>query len=124
MMLLLMTMGCSLVKGISNNSKCAKACDKLYLEDGDCQIKRPGDPTGEETYDVCMETCFEAMENDCRGIRGLFESCEVGDYDPEEKTPSSESITLENRPQAELWLECIEDKSCELLTSGFCAPIW
>ena len=38
-----------------------------------------------------------------------------------------QSIELENDQQAALWMDCVEEKSCELLkTSGgrFCAPIW
>ena len=43
-----------------------------------------GDPTGEESYQYCMETCNGAMAT----------PEEIGDYNPEEKVPSSESITL------------------------------
>ena len=46
---------------------------------------------------------------------------------PNEKTRSSVSIKLESDQQAALWMDCIEEKSCELLkTTGgrFCAPIW
>ena len=96
---------------------CQTTCEKLYAKGGECKFTDAGDTTGEEKYQYCLETCNEAIAN----------PGEAGDYDPNVKTPSSESITLENDQQAAMWMDCIEEKSCELLkTSGgrFCAPIW
>ena len=97
---------------------CQTTCEKLYSKGGECKMTNAGDPTGEETYQYCMETCNEAMAK----------PGESGDYNPEEKVPSSESITIVNDQQAAMWMDCIEAKSCQLLDSSaggrFCAPIW
>ena len=96
---------------------CQTSCEKLYSQGGECKFTSPGDPTGEKSFAVCLDACEEAM-----AIPGS-----AGDYNPNEKTPSSQSITLENDQQAAMWMDCVQEKSCELIkTTGgrFCAPIW
>ena len=96
---------------------CQSTCEKLYSQGGECKFTSPGDPEGEASFAVCSEACEDAM-----GIPG-----DAGDYNPNEKTPSSQSVTLENDQQAAMWMDCIEEKSCELIKSTggrFCAPIW
>ena len=96
---------------------CQSTCEKLYSEGGECKFTSPGDPTGEENFKRCREHCEDAI-----AVPG-----EAGDYNPNEKTPSSQSITLNNDQQAAMWMDCVEEKSCELIkTQGgrFCAPIW
>ena len=96
---------------------CQTSCEKLYSQGGECKFTSPGDPSGEKSFAVCLEACEEAME-----IPG-----DAGDYNPNEKTPSSQSIQLQNDQQAAMWMDCVAEKSCELIkTTGgrFCAPIW
>ena len=148
-LVLLFQLGCNTQLNpvvLNHHLQCSQACEKLYGRDGDCQFTSPGDPEGEASAEVCMEHCLEAMSrvNSCDPSRGFGyaiarpvsrianageEDCtrEVGDYEPNEKTPSSESVRLENRAQAKLWMECLEEKSCELIKSTggrFCAPVW
>ncbi len=102
---------------ISCGPDCQTTCEKLYAQGAACEFTSAGDPNGEKNFTRCMETCNEAIQT----------PGDAGDYNPNEKTPSSQSIDLENDQQAALWMDCIEEKSCELLkTSGgrFCAPIW
>ena len=96
---------------------CQSTCEKLYSKGGECKFTSPGDETGEENFNRCLEECQSAI-----AVPGA-----AGDYSPEEKTPSSQSIKLENDQQAAMWMDCVAEKSCELIkTSGgrFCAPIW
>jgi len=96
---------------------CQTTCEKLYAQGGECEFTSAGDQYGEKNFSRCIETCESAIST----------PGEAGDYNPQEKTPSSQSIELENDQQAALWMDCVEEKSCELLkTSGgrFCAPIW
>ena len=96
---------------------CQTTCEKLYAQGGECEFTSAGDQFGEKNFARCVETCESAIQT----------PGDAGDYNPQEKTPSSQSIELENDQQAALWMDCIEEKSCELLkTSGgrFCAPIW
>ena len=49
---------------------------------------------------------------------------EAGNYDPNQKLPPSEKPTLETDQQAALWMECVDQTSCENLEKNYCAPIW
>ncbi len=96
---------------------CQTTCEKLYAQGGECEFTSAGDQYGEKSFSRCIETCESAVAT----------PGDAGDYNPQEKTPSSQSIELENDQQAALWMDCVQEKSCELLkTSGgrFCAPIW
>lgn len=96
---------------------CQTTCEKLYSRGGECKFTSAGDSTGELNYARCSDECNEAI-----AVPG-----EADGYNPQEKTPSSQAVELENDQQAAMWMDCIEEKSCELLkTSGgrFCAPIW
>lgn len=106
---------------------CQSTCDKIYGEAPGC-----GDPTGEhgtESYypgtigpsgtrekllGQCMDECSNALQT----------PGEVGNYTPQQYTPSDEVVELENDKQVALWMECVDGQSCENLTSGYCAPIW
>ncbi|RME27380.1 MAG: hypothetical protein D6798_04675 [Deltaproteobacteria bacterium] len=61
-----------------------------------------------------MDECTDAM-----GHGG-----DLGDYQPNVYTPSSVPVELENRAQARVWMDCIDDTACEHLDNGFCAPVW
>ncbi len=91
---------------------CSDTCESIYGETG-CGVVRPGF-SQDDLLENCEEECGEAMS-----VSG-----EVGDYDPYERTPASQSVTLENSAQAELWQACIDDHTCSELESNYCAPIW
>ncbi len=92
---------------------CISPCEKLYLGADSCEIMRPG-TSQEDLYEACMDHCGEAMA----------QSGDIGDYDPDERQGSSAAASLENRAQAQAWIECIEETSCEDLNLGYCAPVW
>jgi len=111
----LMTAGWSLMSACGPD--CQSTCSKLYSQAGECQFTSAGDPDGQKNYSRCMDECESAL-----AVPG-----EAGDYNPQEKTPSSQAIELANDQQAAMWMDCVEEKACEKLkTSGgrFCAPIW
>jgi len=96
---------------------CQSTCEKLYASNGECEFTTAGDPDGQRNYARCMDSCSSAIAT----------PGEAGDYNPQEKIPSSQTVELKNDQQAALWMDCIEEKSCENLktSSGrFCAPIW
>ena len=96
---------------------CQSTCEKLYSRGGECKFTSPGDPDGEKSFSVCSESCEEALAT----------PGDAGDYNPNEKTSSSQSISLDNDQQAAMWMDCVAEKSCELIKSTggrFCAPIW
>ena len=89
---------------------CLTPCNKVYQE---CGILRPG-ATSQELVDYCVAECEEA----------LLTPGEVGNYDPFQQNLSSEKPELENDEQATLWIECIEQTSCDLFEDNYCEPIW
>ena len=91
---------------------CQETCNKLYNE-SECNIQSPG-ATREELLGRCNTECENSLD-----VAG-----EVGDYNPNEYTPSNESIELGNDKQAAVWMDCIAETSCEFLTDGYCAPVW
>jgi len=91
---------------------CDDTCERIYLE-SECNIQRPG-RTQDELIELCTGECEEAAKTEG----------ELGDYTPREYTPASEAVTLETDAQAEAWMDCVEETSCELLTDGYCAPIY
>ena len=108
---------CASILSSACGPDCQTTCEKLYAQGGECEFTSAGDEFGVKNFQRCTETCESALKT----------PGEAGDYNPQEKTPSSQSIELENDQQAALWMDCVEEKSCELLkTSGgrFCAPIW
>ena len=87
------------------DDRCEAACEHIYSPD-DCDIQSPG----------------ESRFNHC--ISASLQPGEAGDYSPLELPSSSGSVSLDNRAQVVLWLECMEVKSCEELEDGYCAPVW
>jgi len=55
---------------------------------------------------------------------GLSTPGVVGDYNPDEQIPQSETPTLDNDQQTALWMDCVANTSCENLEKNYCAPIW
>ena len=89
---------------------CSRTCERIYDE---CGIQRPG-RTQDELIDTCFQECNQAM-----GTRG-----ELGAYDPYERTSADRAMELQNREQAQIWAQCVEETACEQLDDGYCAPIW
>ncbi|NOY27313.1 MAG: hypothetical protein GXP62_15705 [Oligoflexia bacterium] len=79
---------------------CYTACGKLYREE--CNISAPGQ-TQSELLSDCVDTCQAALNN----------PGEVGDYDPFEPTSSTNAITIDTDRQAALWMDCVDQSSCE-----------
>ncbi|MCB9761777.1 MAG: hypothetical protein H6739_18185 [Alphaproteobacteria bacterium] len=102
-----------LALGTSCGPTCKSTCERLYGDTPDCAIERPG-RTRTDLLDFCMTECTTAT-----GIPG-----DVGDYDPYERLSSAEAATLENRAQAEVWMDCVAETSCDRFSEGYCAPVW
>lgn len=90
--------------------ECLATCSKIYDE---CGILRPATTT-QELINYCVDECMTAMSN-----KG-----DVGSYDPYKQIPESERPELENDQQGTLWMECVNQTSCEDLEDNYCAPIW
>ena len=106
---------------------CQSTCDKIYGEKPGCGDAE-GTP-GEEGYlngllgpSGNRETMLRQCQDECS--TALETPGEVGNYTPNEYTPSTEVVELENDKQAGLWMDCVEENSCMNLESGYCAPIW
>ena len=114
--LILLTLSASALVFLSGcGPDCQSTCNQLYLEKGagGCAIERPGTSI-QDRLTRCNEECQTAMDR----------PGEAGDYNPNEQTPRSESIELENDQMAALWMDCIEETACENLEANYCAPIW
>lgn len=96
---------------------CRTSCEKLYGDaDGECNINRPGyegDAGAQELTQRCEADCESAMTK----------AGELEGYDPNRKASSNEDISLQNEKQAALWMECVEETSCENLQNGYCEPV-
>lgn len=97
---------------------CQSSCNRLYSSGSndagveDCSISRPG-RSDSELIDQCLTECEDALST----------PGEVGAYDPFVQQGQNTSIELENERQAALWMECIEEQSCDRLSQGYCAPV-
>ena len=91
---------------------CQSTCNKIYQTD-QCSIPRPG-RTVDESVKYCMSECTSALEKPGA----------VGDYNPNDETPRSETPVLENDQQAAAWMDCVLNTACNNLQSNYCAPIW
>ena len=97
---------------------CQTSCQRIYgnsanAGEEDCAIQRPGRDQA-ELIDQCMDYCEGALE----------QPGEIGTFDPYTRTGSNQSVSLENERQAAIWMECVQDTSCDRLQDGYCAPIW
>lgn len=106
---------------------CQSTCTKLYGTAPNC-----GDPKGEKDTEGYFEGLVnndqsrDEKMNDCMGEckDGLTKPGEVGDYDPYTKFDGKERPKLENDRQVALWMECIDEHSCQKLLDGYCEPTW
>ncbi len=88
---------------------CTTACGKVYGAD-QCAISLPG-VSSDDLYEECLAGCKR-----CMAYPG-----EVGDYDPYATRGSSDDGPyVDNGAQAELWAQCVSEKSCEDLEDGYC----
>jgi hypothetical protein len=90
---------------------CQSTCNKIYSP-SECAVPTPGQEWTDMNRD-CEDACEEA----------LTKPGEVGDYDPDERNTTGESIELENERQAALWMDCIAEQACDRLQEGYCEPI-
>ena len=94
---------------------CQSTCNRLYQEGGgDCSIPSAG-LARSELMSLCMDECENAL-----AIPGDARS----DYQPDVYTPADKSIIFKNDKEVALWMDCVENTSCELLEDGYCAPVW
>ncbi len=109
---------------------CQSTCTKLYGSGDDC-----GDPKGDPESDNYIPGLLGSVSrsektSDCMNAcnNGLSKPGEVGDYDPYKEIPPAkvgeDALTLENDQQVALWMECVDEHSCEKIAEGFCKPIW
>ena len=95
---------------------CQSTCNRLYRPaDGVkyCGIARPGKSI-DESISYCMTQCNSALET----------PGDVGEYNPNDETPRSETPELLNDKQAAVWMDCVSNTSCPNLEANYCAPIW
>jgi len=90
-------------------TSCPDACNKLY-SDVECNLS-VGGLTQEEALRECTDMCEDAM----------VQTGEMGDYNPE-RPGSGTGIELENQTQAAAWMDCIEARTCEDISIGYCPP--
>jgi len=91
---------------------CRSACEKIYGADPNCAILRPS-ATPDDLITYCERECYDAIQ---------IQEGDIGDYSP--NVPTDEIIELENSAMAELWIECILERTCEELEEGYCSPVW
>jgi len=92
---------------------CQSTCQRIYGDAPNCDHNSPGE-TRDELISQCEDHCEQALEK----------PGPVGNYDPEARTPTPESVTLETDKQAALWMDCVEETACKHLEEGYCAPIF
>lgn len=91
---------------------CQSTCQTLFGEAPDyCALTVPGKPL-DESRKACVTQCEQA----------LAQAGDVGDYDPFNQNLTGVSVHLDNEKQAALWMDCVEQHSCQDLSEGFCAP--
>jgi len=93
---------------------CQNTCRRVYAQN-ECGITDPA---------LNEEELIRECEADCE--TALLTTGEVGDYDPNVRTPTDKKIILENEMQAAAWMDCVWETECEDLhpaNGGYCAPI-
>jgi hypothetical protein len=113
------------IAGCGND--CQSTCNKLYGTKPNC---------GEESGERGSENYFPGLnrfgEDETKKKRQCMDECElamktpgeVGDYRPNEYTPSDVNVELTNDRQAAVWMDCVDSHACEKLAAGYCAPVW
>jgi hypothetical protein len=90
---------------------CQSTCNRLFQE-SECNLQRPG-----QSRDDLLRSCNQACED------GLETPGEIrAEYNPDEYTPSDQSVRFQNDQETALWMDCVEATACELLDDGYCSP--
>ena len=121
-LLALVVITSSVMTGCGND--CQSTCQRLYGDEPNCSIKRPG-KNRDELIQFCEDECKQALRT----------PGDVGNYTPSKRTPRDETPLLENDKQAALWMDCVEETDCTYLDpnprgenddkeGGYCAPVW
>jgi hypothetical protein len=107
---------------------CQSACTKLYGTAPNCGDPSGDDPDAEgyvegligagQTREKMTRQCMDECEN------ALDKPGDAGDYNPNEFTKATDTVSLENDEMAALWMDCIDEQSCDNLANGYCAPVW
>ncbi len=96
-------------------ANCQSTCQRIYSS-SECNIAVAGfnDANGRaELIRECVTRCEGALDH----------PGELGNYDPNDRTTSGDTVELRNEVQAAAWMDCVESTACEQLSQGFCAPI-
>jgi hypothetical protein len=90
---------------------CQSSCTRIWGPGADnCGLERPG-LSFADAFDRCVKRCELALKT----------PGEVGSYDPDQ-VGAGRSGQLENERQAALWMQCVEETSCNRINDGHCAP--
>ena len=114
-LLLLAGLGATLI-GCATD--CQTSCEKIWAET-ECgkTVQDPNvydDATREARIAECTTLCRSAM----------LKHGEAGSYEPNLAVSQSASPCLDNDRQAAMWMDCVEQASCETLAKNVCAPIY
>lgn len=93
---------------------CQNTCRRIYAQN-ECGITDPALDENEQIRE-CLSDCETALT-----ISG-----ELGDYDPDKRSPTNIKVILENEIQAAAWMDCVWETECDDLhpaLGGYCAPI-
>ena len=113
---LLMTFAAALASGCAGPD-CYTSCEKIFGDgEGECNIQIPGKEGAsgrEEMINSCLAHCEAAMKR----------NGDIGTYSPNERTSSGDDVSLDNEKQAALWMDCVDETSCDNLNKNYCAPV-
>jgi hypothetical protein len=108
---------------------CQSTCTKLYGGAPNCGDPNGADPEAEGYIEGVIgagqdeEEMTRQCMSECEGA--LSKPGDAGDYKPNEFLKQTETVSLENDEMAALWMDCVEEQSCENLASrNYCAPVW
>ena len=98
---------------------CQSTCQTIYgdeiiysTQNDACGITVPGKDPDDSRRD-CITECQNALD-----VAG-----DIGDYNPFDPANSGSGASLENEQQAGVWMDCVDQSSCQDLRTGTCAPI-
>lgn len=96
---------------------CQSSCERLYGDGAppdECGLSLPTHSSSfgrQSIIDDCTLHCERAMDRNGK----------AGEYDPN-GTSNNSDVYLENEIQAAMWMDCVNEASCEKLEEGMCAP--
>lgn len=92
---------------------CQAVCTKMAHECPELSDLRAG-YSDDEAFDECVTECEGALDD----------PGDLSGYDPMERNTSGESMHLNNEKQAAVWMDCVDEMSCDRLADGYCAPVY